>query len=859
VLAWLALGFALLSISSVVFLRTGDDAICLWLANVFAAAVLIRNPSISLPAAATVLLGFGLASNILVGNTVAMSLLFAAGNTVSVVCGTAMVRWRGSWRSRDEAGFASYTETLLLAGLVAPALAALFFSTHAVLLGFRAFGDGMLTWWAGDALSFGVFLPCLLFATRTDLAALLKDRRLAIVAAVAIGGSTFALAAVAWGNHAFVLMMVPLLFAAAVCRPFEMAIISAATGATLIAAGMSGFVPGISESAGFANGYQLAVAIAVVLPFLASMVIEQNREDRRRIALSEQRFRRAMKDSPVGVAIVSLDGRIVEANPMFASMLGYETAVLETMTFLQITCPEDAAVGNETMRKVRAGEAHSYNFEKRYLHKDGHAVWAKVAGSVICDDTTGAPLYLVSQIEDIDARKKAAAAINEAETRWNFALASAGQGVWDLDLRNGRTYYSTVWKEMLGYADDELNADPGIWLALLHPDDREKVEEADRAHLEGRAQFFEAEFRMRHKDGHWVWILDRGKALERDASGRATRAIGTHTDITSIKRAEECLAQSAKALAEEKERLRVTLQSIGDAVICTDASNCITFMNPTAEKLVRVDGGSAIGQPLDSIYRPVDEETGETIRSLAATSEGHDTQQNSRAVLVRKDGSRCSIREVVSPIVTDKGEFAGLVTVFQDFTDARTLQRELAYAASHDALTGLANRSSFLQAMGSLAEQARREHVEHQFLYIDLDRFKEVNDTAGHAAGDALLKRVTDAIRALVRPDDMVARLGGDEFAVVFRSCSTETAAAMAKRLVSAIAELDFTWEGKMHTIGASAGIAPLRHDSGEIDEVIARADEACYSAKAAGRGCVFVAPPKRHATIKPMRSAAAS
>ncbi|WP_245481048.1 PAS domain-containing protein, partial [Mesorhizobium sp. M1E.F.Ca.ET.041.01.1.1] len=122
---------------------------------------------------------------------------------------------------------------------------------------------------------------------------------------------------------------------------------------------------------------------------------------------------------------------------------------------------------------------------------------------------------------------------------------------------------------MLGYADGELDGDPDRWLAMIHPDDRELVAEADRAHLAGETPFFEAEFRMRHKEGHWVWILDRGKAIERDGEGRLIRAIGSLTDITQRKQAEERLKVSAAMLADEKERLKVTLQSIGDAVICT--------------------------------------------------------------------------------------------------------------------------------------------------------------------------------------------------------------------------------------------------------------------------------------------------
>ena len=400
-------------------------------------------------------------------------------------------------------------------------------------------------------------------------------------------------------------------------------------------------------------------------------------------------------------------------------------------------------------------------------------MWARLSGSVIRDSETGAPLHLVSQIEDIDARKQAEARIAEAETRWNFALASAGQGVWDMDMRKGGTTYSATWVKMLGYEKHELDGDPDRWLTMIHPDDKEVVAEADRAHLDGKTPFFEAEFRMRHKDGHWIWILDRGKALERDESGQLIRAIGSLTDITKRKETEERLAVSVAMLADEKERLRVTLNSIGDAVICTDAATRVTFMNPAAEKLTGASSEEAMGVALDEVYAPVDEESGEKIASASVLCGLRQrVEHNNRAVLSRKDGSRCSIREVVSPILNEKGEFSGSVIVFQDFTDARTLQRELAHAAAHDSLTGLANRASLLNAMSELIGTAAEGDVDHLFLYIDLDNFKTVNDTGGHAAGDLLLKRVAETIRASVRPGDFVARLGGDEFAVILRNCA---------------------------------------------------------------------------------------
>jgi diguanylate cyclase (GGDEF)-like protein len=250
----------------------------------------------------------------------------------------------------------------------------------------------------------------------------------------------------------------------------------------------------------------------------------------------------------------------------------------------------------------------------------------------------------------------------------------------------------------------------------------------------------------------------------------------------------------------------------------------------------------------------VDEETGQRIgMTRPALGGSSPADQNSRAVLIRRDDTRCSIRQVVSPIMNERQEFGGLVIVFQDFTDARALQRQLAYAAAHDALTGLANRSSFIRTMEELVDRNRKAGAakpaggatgstgEHQFMFIDLDHFKLVNDTGGHAAGDALLKRVAEAIRGALGTEDIVARLGGDEFAVILKSGSGAGARIAARSIIDAIRSLQFTWDGRPHAIDASIGVAPIR--SGEVDEIIARADAACYAAKAAGRGCVSVAP----------------
>ena len=155
-------------------------------------------------------------------------------------------------------------------------------------------------------------------------------------------------------------------------------------------------------------------------------------------------------------------------------------------------------------------------------------------------------------------------------------------------------------------------------------------------------------------------------------------------------------------------------------------------------------------------------------------------------MIVRRDGSRRSIREVISPIIEENGEVGGHVIVFQDVTEMRAMQRELAHAAAHDVLTGLVNRSAFLSEIEELMAGFRGDG-DHQLLYIDLDRFKAVNDSGGHAAGDALLREIAGAIQSAVRANDVVARLGGDEFGVILRACPPSYARLVAQNIVDTI------------------------------------------------------------------------
>jgi diguanylate cyclase (GGDEF)-like protein/PAS domain S-box-containing protein len=307
-------------------------------------------------------------------------------------------------------------------------------------------------------------------------------------------------------------------------------------------------------------------------------------------------------------------------------------------------------------------------------------------------------------------------------------------------------------------------------------------------------------------------------------------------DVTARRRIEE-------SLRLEKERLRVTLHAIGDAVVATDGDGMVTYLNPVAERLLGVASADMIGQPHEEVIRTADAETRRMCRSPVATAlaTNETVQVGGECTLLRPDGSFLAIEGSAAPIPGAEDRPAGVVLVFQDVTEARALVRRMAYDASHDELTGLVNRRAFEeQVRTALADEAGGTHA---VLYIDLDQFKVVNDTCGHGAGDQLLRRIADELRSGVRTNDTLARLGGDEFAVLLRQCPLDAATRVADTLRRTVEAFRFVWGDRAFPIGASIGVVACGHAQ-TLADVLSAADSACYIAKEKGRNRVHVHRP---------------
>lgn len=296
-------------------------------------------------------------------------------------------------------------------------------------------------------------------------------------------------------------------------------------------------------------------------------------------------------------------------------------------------------------------------------------------------------------------------------------------------------------------------------------------------------------------------------------------------------------AGAARALQREKERALVTLGSIGDAVIATDALGRVQYMNPAAEQLTGRVMATVLNRPIGKVFPAREEPSGRLVSQIvhALGQYGHPDHPGEDVVMRHTDGRELHVALTMAPIREPSGRVEGVILSFQDVTEARRQARRVAFEAQHDVLTGLLNRRAF---------QTRVEQVldlypanQHVLCVLDLDRFKLVNDTGGHAAGDALLRQLTAQIRSMVRQGDLVARLGGDEFALFLTNTPLDTARKVAEKLLNAVRDHRLLWHGHTFRVGVSVGlVATPDQAQATYQRLILAADVGCYQAKSAGR-----------------------
>ena len=369
---------------------------------------------------------------------------------------------------------------------------------------------------------------------------------------------------------------------------------------------------------------------------------------------------------------------------------------------------------------------------------------------------------------------------------------------------------------------------------LMRPAYRASMRKRITTELDGTEPLAPIEVQLINGDEGGLWVELHS---ERTTFEGTPAFITVARDITHRKGLEASLGRG-------KLQARVTLESIGEGVITTDPSGVIDYMNEAAEQLLACNRSVAIGKQLPELIGLVDEIDGDSLGDPVAKclAERRRINLGRRALLISKASKReFSTELTASPIRGPDREVAGCVVIFHDVSEMRGLAREMSYQASHDPLTGLVNRAEFERRLDQALNSPRGEHVGHVVCYLDLDRFKAVNDSCGHMVGDNLLREIAVLLKDQVRDSDTVARLGGDEFAMLLVGCPLDKARQIAGSVCDAVADYKFTWQDRVFELGVSIGLVEIDSESATAETALTAADSACYVAKQQGRGRIHV------------------
>jgi diguanylate cyclase (GGDEF)-like protein/PAS domain S-box-containing protein len=409
--------------------------------------------------------------------------------------------------------------------------------------------------------------------------------------------------------------------------------------------------------------------------------------------------------------------------------------------------------------------------------------------------------------------------------------AAGNDALWDFYMTGNFTEFSPRWKAMMGY--DQPGTSLPEWQDLVHPDDMPQVQLLMREYIGGRTKIFESVHRLLHASGEWRWVSSRGKA-HMDASGRTLRLLGVEVDITERRLYEE-------ALFREKEAAQITLQAIGDGVITTSADAIIDYINPVAQQMTGWSLDDSVGRHVEDLFKVYHDQTCEPLENplVASIRRVRGGRSPHPVLMIRTDGKELHIQTSASPIRDGMGLVTGAVLVFRDVSESRELNRKLTHNASHDAVTGLVNRSEFELRLERALHSARAGEDHYALCFIDLDQFKIINDSCGHAAGDILLAQVGALFKTKVRWRDTLARLGGDEFGVLLEGTSLDEAMRNAEVLRESLRDYRFNYDERTFRITASVGVVPITAENEDVAAVISDADNACAAAKEHGRNRV--------------------
>ena len=460
---------------------------------------------------------------------------------------------------------------------------------------------------------------------------------------------------------------------------------------------------------------------------------------------------------------------------------------------------------------------------------------SNIATAILDRDSDGIPIgnlpqYKVREIYSlsnsinnmIESIRTSRAEIQAEKNRFQLVIDAAKLGYWDWNYKTGSHIGNDTWLSMLGLTQKDISSHVGDWNKLIHPDDKQLILDVINNHIK-TGESYVVEYRMKHADGSWLWIQGSGAVVEYDEiSHEPIRLCGIHQDISIRKEAEERLKLSARVYND-------TLEGI----IITDENKVIVDVNPAFCEITGYSIEESIGKSPRMLSSGI--QSSEFYQEMWYSIENNSHWQG-EVWNCKKNGEIYAELLTISVLKDASGQVTNYVGVFSDITQNKKQQEELSQMAHYDVLTGLPNRSLFVDRFHQAVAHSKRTEKKLAICFLDLDNFKPVNDNYGHDVGDQLLIEVAARIIESIRDEDTVSRQGGDEFTLLFNDIESFAQCEQTlARIHNALAQ-PYIIDGSSHNITASSGVTLYPDDDGDVDTLLRHADQAMYKAKLAGK-----------------------
>ncbi len=554
---------------------------------------------------------------------------------------------------------------------------------------------------------------------------------------------------------------------------------------------------------------------------------------------SEERFRHAFEFAGIGMGLLSIEGRWLRANQVICNMLGYEESQLQQLTFQELTHPDDLLKGRDDLQRLLQGEIAFMQIEKRYRQRNGQYLWTKLTTSIVCDDKQQ-PSYFVSQIENIDQRKRA----EDDVALLSFALNRVGESVYLMSEDARFRYINDEVCRQLGYTREELlnrmqvpDIDPSCpmsrWQTHWQQLKQKQTITLESTHIS--------------KNGKLIPVEINANYFEYNNQGYNLALV---RDVSERKRAEQAQQAVESALREQEERFRQVAENIEEVFWLTDISKQqVLYVSPAYETIWGLSRDSLYQSPqqwLESIH-PDDRNRVQWAAHHLQASGNYDLEYR----IHRPDGAVRHIHDRAFPIHDEGGHPYRIAGIAQDISDRKEQAAHIQYLAYHDALTALPNRALVMDRLDHASAQADRHQEILAVLFLDLDRFKTINDTLGHPAGDSLLQQTAKRLKQTLRDEDTVGRVGGDEFLILLPELTMlEDVGHVAEKILDALSVPFQIADYELH-VSASIGISLYPRDADNAESLIKYADTALYLAKEQGRNTFRFFSPELDSSVR--------